>query len=142
MLCIPDASFLLYRFLINTFPGMTKGLLITVIYLFIASFYASVGHVILLSVQQYLLIAYPLKCLTWIRSKRILVASVFIWVISILVTFPYTYVTFLTNETTAAGLLNVVYTVVITFGPICALGILHIMKINMEHFPPIVSPYV
>lgn len=128
MLCIPDASFLLYNFLVNIFLGM-EGLLIAVVYLYLASFYASIGHVILLSVQQYLLIAYPLQCLTWIRSRRLLVASAIIWMLALLVTFPYIYLTFLTRNKKAAALLNIVYIVLLTFGPICVLGILHIMKI-------------
>ncbi|XP_061175798.1 rhodopsin, GQ-coupled-like [Saccostrea echinata] len=129
MLTIPDALFLMCRFLIFTFTGMPNKVFLAIIYLFLSSVFSSIGHVILLSVQQYLMIAYPLKSLVWMRSKRVLIVSAIIWIFAAILSFPYVYLTFLTKKKEAAASLNLVYTVLLTVGPICVLGLLHTMKI-------------
>ena len=129
MLTIPDALFLFNSFLLFTFQHMPTRLKIAIIYILFASLCSSIGHVILLSAQQYLMIAYPLQCLVWIRNRRIIIISVIIWAISSMIAFPYVYLTFLVNAHDAAAMINIVYTVLLSAGPISVLAVLHVMKI-------------
>ncbi|XP_062614044.1 P2Y purinoceptor 8-like [Saccostrea cucullata] len=129
MLTVPDALFLMCRFLIFTFQGLPKKLFLAIIHLFFSSVFSSIGHVILLSVQQYLMIAFPLKSLVWMRNKRVLIVSAIIWIFSVILSAPYAYLTTMLKNRDAAELLNVVYTVLFTAGPICVLGLLHVLKI-------------
>ncbi|XP_062613932.1 rhodopsin, GQ-coupled-like [Saccostrea cucullata] len=129
MLTVPDALFLTCRFLIFTFSDLPFKVSLAIIYLFLSSFFSSIGHVILLSVQQYLMIAFPLKSLVWMRNKRVLIVSAIIWIFAAIMSAPYVHLTYLTKKVEAAALLNLVYTIVVTVGPICLLCLLHIMKI-------------
>lgn len=114
MLTIPDALFLSSRFLLYTFDHMPDGLKVTLIYIHFSSFMSSINHVLLLSIQQYLMIAYPLKCLNWISNRRLLVVSGVIWIASALGAFPFIYVTFIVEKDQEAALLNIVYTALLT----------------------------
>ena len=129
MLTIPDALFLLNQFLITTFPTSPREFKMVIIYAFFASFFSSVFHVVFLSLQQYLMIAYPLKCLTWIRNKRVLTASAFIWICAIILNIPYFYLFYLHGNHNIATTINTVYTVLFIVGPISVLAVLHVMKI-------------
>eukprot|EP00105_Crassostrea_gigas_P038374 XP_019922522.1 PREDICTED: C-C chemokine receptor type 2-like [Crassostrea gigas] len=130
MLTIPDALFLLSKFITYEWDGIPIEGRRFIAYVYLASFYSSVFHVILLSVQQYLMIAYPLKCLTLIRNTRILIASTIIWIFAFIINIPYFYIVFIQKNVNLTPIVNAIYTVSLFAGPIIVLGILHILKIK------------
>lgn len=138
LLSIPDSIVLSIRFLWIAIPSIdyrsrdTDRLLavsVGVMAIYVTSCGSSVAHVLLLAVQQYLLIAHPIKSRLWITRRKTVISSMLLWTVTAIMMAPYIYlIYFYQNYKRETSIFNDVYTAIYYVVPIAILLTLHVLK--------------
>ena len=99
----------------------------------ISAYFSSATHVVLLSLQQYIFLAYPLKSNVWFRNIKVIMVSALTWTICISLGVVYVYVVVVNQDTnkSLASIFNIVMTFLITLIPVGFLTMLHFLKRNV-----------
>ncbi|XP_071123181.1 adrenocorticotropic hormone receptor-like [Mytilus edulis] len=138
LLSIPDSIVLSIRFLWIAIPSIdyksrdTSRLLavsVVVMAIYLTSCVSSAAHVLLLAVQQYLLIAHPIKSRLWITRRKTVISSMVLWTITAIIMVPYIYLIYVNHDyKIETSIFNDVYTAIYYVVPIAILLTLHVLK--------------
>ncbi|KAK3090886.1 hypothetical protein FSP39_015471 [Pinctada imbricata] len=139
LLALPDMLFLLAKLSTIAFSDFFRQketssqdfvLIQTVNCIMVSSYFSSASHVVLLSVQQYIYIAYPLKSGVWFKNTKVIVTSAITWSVCVVFGITYVYIVVINkvNNRMLASKFNIVLTFIITILPVLILVVLHFLK--------------